>query len=416
MVSEGSGAVPGFAWRGHALVGAAGQVTYGLSNFLMLAAVALKADDAVFGAVSLVYLQLLFWTAVARALAGDVLVVRHASLGTDRSADVGALLTGIAVAAIGSLMTSLLLFTPLSEGWPTLFAVSIPLVVLHDCGRASLLARRTPALALRGDVAWLVTQALLTAAIFAAGLGSPSATIAAWAAGAAVGAAVNLARRPRTFVGALSHFGELGRGIRIGLVSAAALMFASRNVVYYLFGSLAGLVVLGDLRRALIAFAPLSAIFVGVSVAMIPNLGSQANARRSGVIQLSLVLGALACLWTLVATVSVGLGGGAVASLFGSDGRLTALLGLALVFQGINAGLVAGLRAAAAPRWQAWSIGIALLGMAGLSVALVPSFGALGAAWVLVAGNLIEAAGAAVGFMRVTPRSQSAVVEAKVST
>lgn len=376
------------------LASAASQLVYGLSNFLLLATIAASASDVEMGAASLVYLHLLFWTAVARAASGEVLLIRHAQLRAVPQAFAGSYGGALLLGVLGAVATAALGTTSLSQGSPLVFAAALPMIVLHDVGRAAHLARRDPIRALRGDATWLGCQVVVMLLAAAVGALDTRSVIVAWAIGAACGAADNIRGLSLELTGSWTAFSRLSAGIRRSLVATAATLFASRNLTYYLIGSIAGLAVLGDLRRALIPFAPLTAIFIGVSVAMIPTLSSGPRGLVRGAVTMSLALAAAASAWTIAAVAVTASGLPVVTDVIGDDERVVALLGGALVFQALSAGAVAGLRAGGAPRGQLWTVASGLVIMVSMVPVVVPRWGAAGGAASLMAGNAAEGLGA----------------------
>lgn len=375
-------------------MGGASQIVYGLSNFMLMGAAAAVVSDETFGALSLVYLQVLLWMSIGRGLTGEAFLIRPELL-TERSGRVasGALrLTVLFGTVCAGLIASLHLVPALRAGAPMAFAVALPFAMLHDFGRAVHLAMRAPLVALLGDAIWLVTELVLLVVLWSRGDLSMAGIVLAWGAGALAGAAFNLVQaRVAPRHGTISSFVDRVGEIVRGLVAAAAVTFTSRNLTYYLIGFVGGLAVLGDLRKALIAYAPLTAIFLGVSASVVPSLARHRQEVGHRITRLAVFSATLAVLWTCMVLVASALGIEIVTRIIGDDEVVLVMLGAALVAQGVATAGVAGLRALARPRQHAVAVAVSLVVMACAGVVLTYALGAAGAAGALLIGNLLEA-------------------------
>lgn len=380
---------------GRSVAGVASQLVYGLSNFVLLATIAATSSDALVGAASIVYLQVLLWQSIARGLTGDALLMRSASLDrADRRAVLGGSLQVAALVAVPALLaTSAIGSVTMDAVTGLVFAVSVVPVILHDTSRLGLIAIDRPARALVGDSTWLAVQVVAMVALALAGRLGVDTAVAAWGLGAFAGAAVNtLALRPALRPRSLRLFIDRTAGTRSSLVASNALAFLSRNVTYYLIGIVGGLATLGLVRRGLVPFAALTATFLGLVAVVTPALARAPESIPRVTRRFAFGCGVGAALWgVFVVTVSAAHVSW-VQRVIGDDTAVIAWIAVALVAQGVAAAAIAGLRAGGWPRDNAWGVAAGLVVMVAIVWPMTGRFGATGGAAALAVGNAVEAA------------------------
>lgn len=379
---------------GRSLAGIVSQLLYGTSNFLLLGAVAVVAGDSVVGAFSLVYLQVLLWQAVSRAVTGDALLIHANEVGHsgDPTMSHGAVgLTGV-IAVPAMVVTAVVGDVLLSWTAAVAFALSLLPVLVYDTSRFNLLARMEPRRAVVTDLVWLVVQgAAYGVAALTVGL-TPTTAIVGWGVGALVAAVANWVWTDlQPSVAASRVFWVRSRPTRAGLVASNTLAFVSRNVTYYLIGIAGGLVTLGVVRRGLLPFAPLGAAFLGAASVMTASMSASGTAIGSRTARMAATCATIAVVWGAAAVAAAATVPG-LDQVLGSDLVVIALIAVSLVAQGVTAATFSALRACRRTAANAWSVGIGLLVMVAAAWPLTGRWGAAGGALALALGNLTEAA------------------------
>jgi hypothetical protein len=407
--AEGSNTARAGMVRRTPLLGAASQVIYGLSNFALFAVISALGSADVLGAASLVYLQALLWMALARAITSEPLLLLPDLLDRRREGSMnGAVAVAVWAALAAGGLTGLAVLVPsLRVGVPMAFAVAVPAAVMHDFGRGVLLAERLPQRALQGDALWLVVQVIFTGLLAAAGALTVATAVLAWGAGALVSSSFNLLPshiRP-TSTDAGRFLAEV-RGLVPALAGASTVTFVSRNVTYYLIGFVGGVVVLGDLRRSLLVYAPLTALYLGVTASLVPWLARHRTDTGRQVLRLSLAFAGFSALWAIAATALTSAGIPWVSDVIGDDSAVTALLGAALVAQGVATSAVTGLRVLGRPHLQTTVVSASLVVMGLLAIVFTSSGGAKGGAAALAVGNSLEAVLGMSAFMWIRRRDR----------
>lgn len=385
---------------------ASSQLVYGLTNFVMLAVVASQGTDGEFGSVSLVYIHVLLWLAIARAASGDVLLIRQRQFREEPTGLIaGAVVVAAAISCLGAVGTLLLGATVLADGWAPALAAALPVVAIYDTARAASFAAGSPRAALTSDLVWLFVEGGVLAMSLLAGGPTVAWAIGAWSMGSFAALATSLVRWGRGARIDLVRFRHGSGGLVMGLVAGSTLLFASRNVTYYLIAWAGSIEELGEVRRALLPYGPLSAIFLGLGMALIPRLASSGAGMARLAARASSMLGALGMMWLVACLGFVHLDVPGIRRAIGTDEVLVLVLGIALVFQGAAVGGTAALRAMGRPAVQAWIMAVSLVCMATAVVALVPGLGARGGAVALALGNGVEGVGCVLAAQRLQARS-----------
>src|SRR4051794_26478199 len=131
------------------------QLVSSATNILVVVAFARSSDPELFGIFSLAYAGITFLVGAARAVVGEVLLVRTDQSAVHARGAVGAVLgTGVVLGVLGLLlMLPGAVLQPQAGVWLAL-ALSAPVLVTQDIARFLFIARGEPARALLLDVVW----------------------------------------------------------------------------------------------------------------------------------------------------------------------------------------------------------------------------------------------------------------------
>ena len=308
---------------------------------------------------------------------------------SDRAALTASLAAGVAASAV------LLAVGASVEAAPgaalRAFALGVVPALVVDAGRSIGFRGGRTTLGLSGQVAWLAVMAVL---LLVRSDHSVATVSSCWAAGAAAGAAVVLARARVLPLGAGAVWGwwrhtwTLGRWLTAQTVVTSVGLQGAQLAV----GVVAGTAALGVVRAAQTLFAPLTLLLPAVNIPALPvvarTLGTSFEAGRSLAARLTLFVAALCGAYlALVVTVRTPL----VELVFGAgfDVPLTVVAPVALeqVLVAASVGAFLLLKAAGDGR------SVLMATVAGASVYLVGAavlgalYGAAGAAWGLAAGG-----------------------------
>jgi hypothetical protein len=201
-----AGLLQGRSWLTFGLID---QVVFAVANaantLLALALLNRSVAGVMLLSLSLGY----FVIGVSRAFVGEVLLALASRYDDDRRGrlvrnGVTAALTNSGIAAVILFLVWLLL--PVKGGVDLRYLIwlvpFLPSLLLHDTGRYSFLAARTPKRALAIDAVWVGTQLLAVAVMVAVGLTSAGGLLFCWGLGATAGATAFLVRtRTRPWAG-----------------------------------------------------------------------------------------------------------------------------------------------------------------------------------------------------------------------
>ena len=283
------------------------QALSSITNFLLTIAVARTVTATDFGAFALVmgaYLLILF---AGRGLTSEPFVAMYAGKDNEATSSRGAV-DSLAACAVFAVLSAtgvgvLALVAPTSSAIYTVFALSLPGVLLQDHLRFVAFADGSPHRAFASDATWLVLQVagLLTLSLL--GLDRVEYFVAVWGAAAALGACVGLfllGLRPR--VKGLLAWLRSARGFWPYYVAENLLLQGVNVVILVAVAHLAGLADAGAIRGAVTLFTPLALLAAGVQSAGVPELTRLAarapNRVRRIAVVMGVLLGASAAIWT----------------------------------------------------------------------------------------------------------------------
>jgi O-antigen/teichoic acid export membrane protein len=264
--------------------GLADQALSSLTNFALAVLVARAVSTSALGAFGLAFTTYTITLGATRALCQEPLTVRYSATPvrewrTGVAAATGvALVLGVAAGIVcigaaflfaGTLRTSLLVL-----------GIGMPGLIVQDTWRSAFFSRLRGRTAFGNDLVWAMAQAVLVAAVLAAGTRSVPAFIAAWAGAAAFAALFGIVQsgfvpRPGRTRWWLSHHRDLGPRYLVEFVARNA----AQSGAMYATAAFAGLAAAGALRGAQVVLGPLNVLNMGVTSPAIAE--SVRIARRS---------------------------------------------------------------------------------------------------------------------------------------
>jgi O-antigen/teichoic acid export membrane protein len=242
------------------------------TNFLLGVLVARTVGVRDLGAFSVAYATFTFSLGGVRAVASELLIIRHGALsarewrdGIKRSTGT-ALLAGIVIGA-GCLIAGAILAGSVGTVL-TVLGISLPFLLVQDVSRFALLARERGTAAFLSDAAWAAVMFTAFALLREAGVASVTWFTFIWAAAGCVAAAVGLLQLKLLPGGPIEAVRWL-RGhsdIAPRLLAEFAITTGVSMVTLFAIGGIAGLGELGRLRAADVLLGPLNIMFGGVGL------------------------------------------------------------------------------------------------------------------------------------------------------
>jgi O-antigen/teichoic acid export membrane protein len=250
----------------------ADQLLSSVTNFLLGLLVARTVGVRDLGAFSVAYATFTFSLGAVRAVAGELLVIRHSALqapewrdGVARSTG-AALLTGVVVGA-GCLITGVGVGGSFGAVL-TIVGLSLPFLLVQDVSRLALLARGRGSAAFLTDATWAVVMFMAFALFRGAGVSSITWFTAGWAGAGCLAAAVGLLQLkvlPCSPMAAVRWL-RCHSDIAPRFLAEFAVTTGVSNVTFLAIGGIAGLGELGRLRAAEIVLGPISVLLGGVGL------------------------------------------------------------------------------------------------------------------------------------------------------
>jgi len=242
------------------------------TNFLLNVLVARTVGVRDLGAFSIAYATFTFSLGAVRAIASELLIIRHSALpehewrdGIRRSVGT-ALLVGI-VTGVGCLVAATTLAGSVSHVL-AIVGISLPLLLVQDVSRFALLARRRGAAALLSDAAWAAVMFTAFVLLREADVASVTWFTFSWAGAGCVAAVVGLMQLKVLPCGPITAVRWL-RGhsdIAPRLLAEFAITTGVSMMTVFAIGGIAGLGELGRLQAAQILLGPLNIMFSGVGL------------------------------------------------------------------------------------------------------------------------------------------------------
>jgi len=242
------------------------------TNFLLGLLVARNVGVRDLGAFSVAYATFTFSLGGVRAIASELLVIRHSALsghewrdGIKCSAGT-ALLAGIVIGA-GSLIAGAILGGAVGTVL-TVLGVSLPFLLVQDVSRFALLARERGSAAFLSDATWAAVMFTAFALLREAGVSSVTWFTMIWAGAGCIAAAVGLLQLKVLPGGPIAAVRWL-RGhsdIAPRFFAEFAITTGLSMMTVFAIGGIAGLGELGRLRAAEIVLGPLNVMLGGVGL------------------------------------------------------------------------------------------------------------------------------------------------------
>lgn len=257
--------------------GLADQLLSSATNFLLGLLVARTVGPRDLGAFSVAYATFTFSLGAVRAIAGDLLAVRHSAVSADewregvaRSAGT-ALFAGIVV-GVGSLITGATVGEPFRTVL-SIVGVSLPFLLVQDVWRFAFFARGRGNAAFLNDVVWAVVMFVLFALLRHYDVSSVAWLTIGWASAGCIAALVGVVQIRVLPSGPFAAIRWLRRHRELAPRFVAEFLVSSgvSNMTLFAIGGIAGLGELGRLRAGEIALGPLTVLFAGAGLVATPE-------------------------------------------------------------------------------------------------------------------------------------------------
>jgi O-antigen/teichoic acid export membrane protein len=384
--SRALGMMGRFGW------GLGDQVLSSATNFLLGLLVARAVSSRELGAFSLVYAIFTLSLGGVRAIAGELLVVRHSAVSLDewrrgvKAAAGTALMAGLLIGG-GCLVASAIVGGSLRI-LLAILGICLPGLLVQDVARFGFFARGRGNAALVNDLVWAIVMFGFLALMWQADLASVAWFTLAWAGAGLFAAFVGLFQIKVVPSGPISAAKWLRehRALAPRFASEFAVSTGVSNLTLFAIGSVAGLGSLGRLRAGQIALGPLTILFGGAALVATPEgvrlLGESPRRLVHGCRWISVVLALGVLAWgSVVLFVPRSVGELLLRANWDGARSLLAPLLIGLTGSALAFGAWTGLRSLAAAKRSLRAryidaLSSLLFGVAGAYVA-----GATGAAW-----------------------------------
>ncbi len=370
--------------------GLADQALSSLTNMALGLLAARALGPRAFGAFSLAFATYLIALGTSRALNTEPLVVRHACgppdvrTGATGSAAGSAIVVGLVAGLVCGVIAAA---GGATRGTFIALGLSLPGLLAQDAWRYAHFASGREAQAFGNDLVWAVLLLLLITALSVSGTASAAWYTLAWGT-AATGAALFGAAQARVLprLRGAKRWWKENRDLTPGFLGQFAVSSGALNLTTFAIAAIAGMEAVGSLRAAEILMGPLNVLFLGISLAAVPEgvrlfKRSSAQLRRLCLV-LSSTLPVAALLWGMAVYLLPSKVGHVLLKQTWS-GALPLILPLALSRAGVGlaAGPATALRAlAAANRSFQAEVVAGGLAVAGGTIGAALA-GAVGAAW-----------------------------------
>lgn len=268
--------------RARAAWSLADQGVSSIGNFLLIILVARRATTSELGTFGLAFTTWALAMGASRSLATEPLIVRFTghSHTAAHSASRSAMGASLVLAGLGSLV--LLAATPfLASGARSIFLVlglTLPFLLLQDAARYAAVVQSKTWIAFLNDSLWSVLAIGGLIALTITDTGSVTVMFGVWAVTSLAGAALSCSL--------LKNVPDLGRSVKwivtnwnLGrpfllqfLVETGAL-----SIVMFVIAGVAGLAAVAALRVASTIFGPVTSLFRGVQLFLVPEMARLAH-------------------------------------------------------------------------------------------------------------------------------------------
>jgi O-antigen/teichoic acid export membrane protein len=257
--------------------GLADQLLSSATNFLLALLVARTVGPRDLGAFTVAYATFTFSLGAVRAIAGELLVVRHSAVSTDEWRDGVAKSAGTALIAgvivgVGSLIAG----AGAGEPFRTVLSIvglALPFLLVQDVWRFAFFARGRGSAAFLNDVIWAVVMFAVFALVRLYNVSSVAWLTLGWASAGALAAIVGVFQLKVRPSGPLASVRWLRRHRDIAprFFAEFAVSSGLSNLTLFAIGGIAGLGELGRLRAGEIALGPLTVLFAGAGMVATPE-------------------------------------------------------------------------------------------------------------------------------------------------
>jgi O-antigen/teichoic acid export membrane protein len=383
--------------------GLADQLLSSSTNFLLGLLVARAVDPRDLGAFSLAYATYSLTLGGVRALAGELVVVRHSAVSLGRwrhgvkSSAGTALMAGVIV-GLGCLVAAAVLGGSLMVVF-SILGVFLPFLLVQDVWRFAFFARGRGSAAFLNDAIWAVAMVAAFVLLRQTGRSSVAWLTLAWAGAGCLAAVIGLLQLRVLPSGPLDAIRWLRshRDLAPRFLAEFGLASGTSTLIMFGIGTVAGLAQLGRFRAGQIALGPLNVLFGGAGLVATPE-----GVRLLRESPRRLVRG---CRWVSVALASGALAWGALLLslphgvgqfLLGVnwDGARSLLLPLSVAAAtfGVVFGAYAGLRSLAAAKRSLRARYLDAAATMSFALAGAVVGGAAGAAWGFAIAGCLEIA------------------------
>lgn len=250
----------------------ADQVLSSATNFALSLLVARTVGPRDLGAFSVAYATFTFSLGAVRAIAGELLVVRHSAVsvedwreGVQRAAGtalIAGILVGVCCLLVGAVAGSS------SRTVFTIVGLSLPLLLIQDVWRFAFFARRRGGAAFANDLVWAILILAAFALLRQFGVTSVAWFTFGWAASGCLAAVVGMFQLKVIPSGPRASWTWLRRHRDLAprFVAEFAVGTGVSSMTLFAIGAIAGLGEVGRLRAGEIALGPLNVLFLGMGL------------------------------------------------------------------------------------------------------------------------------------------------------
>lgn len=377
------------------------QAVSSLRNLVLGLLVVQQTDVVGVGQFTIAFAVYILALGTSRAIASEPLVVRHSdqSVADWRAGSASACTVTCAFGAAAALLIALL-SVPFEGGIESsllALAIVLPAVLLQDTIRYAAFARGLGKIASLNSLLWLVLLApAVGIAVTVRGSDVPS-LILAWGAAGGVAATIGLLQL-KVWSRGRGDLGWLRRNLSLSARFAGEFwtMVASWQIALVVIASVQGATEVGALRAAEILLGPLNIVFMGLSIAAVPEgvrmLRELPQRLGAATASLSLVMVAAAVVWgSFLVALPDRIGREVLAASWPAAEPVLLPYAIAVAGTGALAGPLLALRALGAAK-RSFRARI-FLGVAVLAASTGGAMlnGAVGAAWGLALANWLGA-------------------------
>jgi O-antigen/teichoic acid export membrane protein len=341
--------------------GLADQLLSSATNFLLALLVARTVGSRDLGAFSVAYATFTFSLGAVRAIAGELLVVRHSAVSADEWRDgvaksAGTALIGGVIVGVGSLIAGASAGEP-SRAVLSIVGLALPFLLVQDVWRFAFFARGRGSAAFLNDLVWVVAMFAVFGLLRHYNVSSVAWLTLGWASAGALAGIVGVFQlkvRPSGPFAALRWL-RGHRDIAPRFFAEFGVSTGLSNLTLFAIGAIAGLGEVGRLRAGEIALGPLTVLFAGAGLVATPEgvrlLRESPRRLVRGCRWLSLALAAGVAAWgAVILAVPRAIGESLLRANWDAARPLLLPLSISLIGYAVSFGAWTGLRSLAAAK------------------------------------------------------------------